>query len=215
MYTTIIISSNIAWITIIIIIIIISSSSMIISIIVFISMIISIIVFISSSSSSSSIVIMSISGGGPGVGGTNQVVSNRVVSKGPLYPSKTKTTICVVVWYDPVCMPLMVGFPAGFPALIIIHYKCISITIIYHYHYYDDNLKYIRFRWWTWWASIISIFEFSIRESQIRTNIHTYIHTYITYIHTHMHTYIPTYLPTYLFPAGFPAQGLRVRRRKR
>ena len=68
---------------------------MIISIIVFISMIISIIVFISSSSSS--IVIMSISGGGPGVGGTNQVVSNRVVSKGPLYPSKTKTTICVVV----------------------------------------------------------------------------------------------------------------------
>ena len=64
-----------------------------------------IIIIISSSSSSSSsssiymivmIVIIII------WGNTNRVVSNRVVSKGPLYPSKTNT----LFWYDPVYMPL-------------------------------------------------------------------------------------------------------------
>ena len=35
-------------------------------------------------------------------GNTNRVVSNRVVSKGPLYPSNTKIIICFVFWYDPV-----------------------------------------------------------------------------------------------------------------
>ena len=39
-------------------------------------------------------------------GNTNRVVSNRVVSKGPLYPSKTKIIIFVAFWYDPVYMPL-------------------------------------------------------------------------------------------------------------
>ena len=37
---------------------------------------------------------------------TNRAVSNRVASKGPLYPSKTTIIIFCVVWYDPVYMPL-------------------------------------------------------------------------------------------------------------
>ena len=39
-------------------------------------------------------------------GNTNRVVSNRVVSKGPLYPSKTRIIVHFVFWYDPVYMPL-------------------------------------------------------------------------------------------------------------
>ena len=39
-------------------------------------------------------------------GNTNRVVSNRVVSKGPLYPSKAKMIVFFVFRYDPVYMPL-------------------------------------------------------------------------------------------------------------
>ena len=50
-------------------------------------------------------------------GNTNRVVSNRVVSKGPLYPSKTKIIIFCVFWYDPVYMPLTdIGIPHYHPS---------------------------------------------------------------------------------------------------
>ena len=40
-------------------------------------------------------------------GNTNRVVSKRVVSEGPLYPSKTEIIIFVDFWYDSVYMPLI------------------------------------------------------------------------------------------------------------
>ena len=62
-------------------------------------------------------------------GNTNRVVSNRVVSKGPLYRSKTKIIRLFVVWYDPVCMPLT-GISSHSPTAMMMTMIIIVIQLI-------------------------------------------------------------------------------------
>ena len=64
--------------------------------------------------------------GGSPRGNTNRVVSNRVVSKGPLYPSKTETIISFAFWYDPVYMPLIPWGPSWAAAEVRLWYLFIS-----------------------------------------------------------------------------------------